>query len=142
MITLFNSGYCILCSVVMACVRFGNCHRFFSTCFVYQGSNRYARITSKMGTKRFHPSRGGQAVGLNVGGKFKIYKEMIPELVVPDLKDFALMPYVSLRCPDNTEEPVTAKEIFDACLAPQITENFKSGPKDKSRVETTDAEER
>ncbi|PIK40647.1 putative 39S ribosomal protein L41, mitochondrial [Apostichopus japonicus] len=90
----------------------------------------------------FSSARGGQAVGLNVGGKFKIYKEMIPELVVPDLKDFALMPYVSLRCPDNTEEPVTAKEIFDACLAPQITENFKSGFKDKSRVETTDAEER
>lgn len=53
-----------------------------------------------------------------------------------------LMPYVSLRCPDNTEEPVTAKEIFDACLAPQITENFKSGFKDKSPLETMDAEER
>lgn len=57
---------------------------------------------------------------------------MIPELVVPDLTDFPLKPYVSLRCPDNFEPPVTAKDIFDACLAPQIEEDFKAGKYNRS----------
>ncbi|KAJ8034912.1 hypothetical protein HOLleu_21939 [Holothuria leucospilota] len=51
----------------MASLKLATLVRGFSTCGALQGSNRYARITSKMGTSKFHPRRGAQPVGLNHG---------------------------------------------------------------------------
>ncbi|CAG2100501.1 unnamed protein product [Medioppia subpectinata] len=59
--------------------------------------------------------------------EFVYVKEMEPQLVVPDLKDFPLKPYVSYRCPDITQTEFTARDLFNATLADAIIEKFKSG---------------
>lgn len=57
-------------------------------------------------------------------GKFVLIKEMIPEFIVPDLTDCDLKPYVSYKVPDVSQAPLTAKDLFDACYAKKIIEEF------------------
>ncbi|XP_033641544.1 39S ribosomal protein L41, mitochondrial-like [Asterias rubens] len=94
---------------------------------LYRGANRHKEMTSKRGNKNFHPSRGLQRTGIKVGLRFKNVQEMIPEIVVPNLEGFTLKAYVSHKCPDTTEPPITARDIFDACVAPQVKADFKDG---------------
>ncbi|GAB1602342.1 39S ribosomal protein L41, mitochondrial-like [Argonauta hians] len=58
-------------------------------------------------------------------GKFKVIPEMIPHMVVPDLTDCELKPYVSYQVPEVVQSPLTAKDLFDACYAPDIIEKTK-----------------
>ncbi|XP_054168734.1 39S ribosomal protein L41, mitochondrial-like [Oppia nitens] len=60
-------------------------------------------------------------------GKFVYVKEMEPQIIVPDLQDFHLKPYVSYRCPDITQSAFTARDLFNATLADSIIEKFKNG---------------
>ncbi|KAH9367847.1 hypothetical protein HPB48_003108 [Haemaphysalis longicornis] len=52
--------------------------------------------------------------------------EMIPELVVPDLTDCQLRPYVSYRAPEVTQGPFTARDLFDACYSEAIAKDFQA----------------
>lgn len=67
-------------------------------------------------------------------GEFVFVKEMIPEFVVPDLKDFKLKPYVSYKVTDLTKPEFTARDLFNATYAKLITEDFKSGKLDHEQA--------
>ncbi|XP_068907749.1 large ribosomal subunit protein mL41 [Tenebrio molitor] len=71
--------------------------------------------------------RGVRDVGYYVGNKFVLVPEMVPELVVPDLKDFELKPYVSYRTPDVIQSEFTAEDLFNVVYAPKIAKDFKEG---------------
>ena len=58
--------------------------------------------------------------------KFVYVKEMEPELIVPDLTDFELKPYVSYRTEDIDNPPFTAKQLFDYAYAYKIEESYKN----------------
>ncbi|XP_077286797.1 mitochondrial ribosomal protein L41 [Arctopsyche grandis] len=53
--------------------------------------------------------------------------EKIPELIVPDLTDCELRPYVSYRVPDVVQSEFTPKELFAAVYKKKIVEDFKAG---------------
>lgn len=71
----------------------------------------------------------------DIEGKFHPVKEMIPEFVVPDLKDFKLKPYVSYRCADVKQSEFTARDLFDAVIAKDIVEEYKEGKTDIKTIE-------
>lgn len=50
--------------------------------------------------------------------------ETIPELIVPDLTDFKLKPYVSYRAQKPTQEEFTAEDLFNAVYAPKIIDDW------------------
>lgn len=56
--------------------------------------------------------------------------EMIPELVVPSLKDFHLKPYVSYRVTDFNKREFTAKDLFNIVYADKIKKDFIEGKLD------------
>lgn len=69
--------------------------------------------------------------GLKIQNKFKLIPEMIPELIVPSLKDFNLKPYVSYRVQDVNQREFTPKDLFDLIYADKIMKDFeedKLGP--------------
>eukprot|EP00096_Caligus_rogercresseyi_P005750 TRINITY_DN2174_c0_g1_i1.p1 TRINITY_DN2174_c0_g1~~TRINITY_DN2174_c0_g1_i1.p1 ORF type:complete len:189 (+),score=46.60 TRINITY_DN2174_c0_g1_i1:37-603(+) len=53
--------------------------------------------------------------------------ELVPQIIVPDLKGFALKPYVSYRAKDVTQEELTAKDLFNAVYGSKIVKDFKAG---------------
>lgn len=59
--------------------------------------------------------------------KFVYVKEMEPELIVPDLTDFELKPYVSYRTEEVDTPPFTARDLFDRVYASRIVEDFRKG---------------
>lgn len=74
--------------------------------------------------------------------------EMIPELIVPDLKDFELKPYVSYRSADFQQSEFTAEDLFNAVYSSKIVEdwnkkqlNENGSPKSPSQDELLEPEE-
>lgn len=57
------------------------------------------------------------------GNKYEV-PEMIPELIVPDLTDFPLKPYVSYRTADFTQSEFTAEDLFNAVYSNKIVEDW------------------
>ena len=68
--------------------------------------------------------RGVRDIGYKVDGKFVTIPEMIPDIIVPDLKDFNLKPYVSYRAPDVVQSEFTSKNLFDVVYASKIMKDF------------------
>lgn len=60
-----------------------------------------------------------------MNGKWVNVPGMIPELVVPSLKDFHLKPYVSYRVQGVTQREFTAKDLFEQVYTSKIKEDFK-----------------
>ncbi|XP_037516333.1 39S ribosomal protein L41, mitochondrial [Rhipicephalus sanguineus] len=58
--------------------------------------------------------------------------EMVPELIVPDLTDCKLQPYVSYRAPEVCQGPFTARDLFDAVYSEAVAKDFQEGQADKS----------
>lgn len=50
--------------------------------------------------------------------------EMIPEMIVPDLSDFKLKPYVSYRTTDFTQSEFTAEDLFNAIYSNKIVDDW------------------
>lgn len=57
--------------------------------------------------------------------KFVYVAEMEPQLIVPDLEDFPLKPYVSYRVNESDTPPFTAKQLFDQVYAEKIISDFR-----------------
>lgn len=57
--------------------------------------------------------------------KFVYVAEMEPELIVPDLTDFKLKPYVSHKTEEVYTKPFTAKDLFDRVYSTKVEEAFK-----------------
>lgn len=60
-------------------------------------------------------------------GNFVYVDEMEPELIVPDLTDFKLKPYVSYDATDIRQGEFSPGDLFNATYAKSIVEQFKSG---------------
>lgn len=74
--------------------------------------------------------------------------EMIPELIVPDLTDFQLKPYVSYRAADITQSEFTAEDLFNAVYSNKIVDDWNKkqlnedgSPKNPSEDELLEPEE-
>ncbi|XP_034027187.1 39S ribosomal protein L41, mitochondrial [Thalassophryne amazonica] len=101
-----------------------------------RGADRMSEFTSKRGGRTHYKSRGARPTGrILPSQKFVAIKAMIPEFIVPNLEGFKLKPYVSYRCTEGTEPPVTAQSIFDEVVAPQIKKDFEAGTFDKDQLE-------
>ncbi|XP_002122326.2 uncharacterized protein LOC100185051 [Ciona intestinalis] len=55
-------------------------------------------------------------------------RDRVPEVVVPDLKDFLLKPYVTYRAEEIHQPPTQAKDLFDAFYAPAIEAELQNVP--------------
>ncbi|XP_045476436.1 39S ribosomal protein L41, mitochondrial [Harmonia axyridis] len=86
--------------------------------------------------------RGVRDIGYRVGNKFVTVPERIPELIVPDLTDFKLKPYVSYKAPDIKQDEFTAEDLFNSVYAKKIVEDFNNGNlnEDGSPKEPSDEE--
>ncbi|XP_054712688.1 39S ribosomal protein L41, mitochondrial-like [Uloborus diversus] len=76
--------------------------------------------------------RGMRPTGHMVDGKFQEISEMVPELIVPDLTNFELKPYVSYRTADVVQEEFTPEHLFYAVYAKKLKEDFESGKLDEN----------
>lgn len=70
--------------------------------------------------------RGVRSTGLRLGDKFVNIPEMIPEIIVPSLKDFDLKPYVSYKVKDVQNREFTAKDLFNLVYAKKIKADFEA----------------
>ncbi|KAI5756795.1 MRPL41 [Gulo gulo luscus] len=101
-----------------------------------RGADRMSRWTSKRGPRTFYKGRGAKGTGVHGrNGKFVQVKEMVPELVVPELAGFRLRPYVSYRAPAGPDVPLTAERLFREAAAPAVEEDFRDGTVDPARLE-------
>ncbi|XP_043287747.1 39S ribosomal protein L41, mitochondrial isoform X2 [Venturia canescens] len=71
-------------------------------------------------------NRGVKSTGYTVDGKFIPIPEKIPQLIVPDLKNFKLKPYVSYKSTDVTQSKFTAEDLFTAIYADKIRRDFQN----------------
>ncbi|OWR41662.1 ribosomal protein L41 [Danaus plexippus plexippus] len=62
-----------------------------------------------------------------LNGRFVKVPEMIPELIVPDLKDCNLKPYVSYKAEDVIQSEFTPQQLFDAVYSKKIVIDYKQG---------------
>jgi len=74
--------------------------------------------------------------------------EMIPELVVPDLEDCTLKPYVAYSTKEIYQDELTARDLFNVIYGQKIITDFKAGkldqdgnPQEPSAAERITAEE-
>ncbi|CAG5033319.1 unnamed protein product [Parnassius apollo] len=74
--------------------------------------------------------RGVRDVGYYLNGRFVKVPEMIPEIIVPDLKDFNLKPYVSYKTEDVIQSEFTPRQLFDAIYSKKIVTDYKQGKLD------------
>ncbi|XP_028171068.1 39S ribosomal protein L41, mitochondrial [Ostrinia furnacalis] len=74
--------------------------------------------------------RGVRETGYRLNGRFVNVPEMIPELIVPDLKNCDLKPYVSYRAADVIQSEFTAQQLFDAVYSKKIVTDYKEGKLD------------
>ncbi|XP_006218273.1 large ribosomal subunit protein mL41 [Vicugna pacos] len=101
-----------------------------------RGADRMSRWTSKRGPRTFLKGRGAKGTGFHARDRnFVQVKEMVPELVVPELAGFRLKPYVNYRAPEGTDAPLTAKQLFLEAVAPAIEKDFKAGTFDPEHLE-------
>lgn len=101
-----------------------------------RGADRMSRWTSKRGPRTFYKGRGAKGTGVHGrDGKFVLVKEMVPELVVPELTGFRLKPYVNYRVPAGTDQPLTAKQLFREAVAPAIEKDFRDCAFDPQQLE-------
>lgn len=70
--------------------------------------------------------RGVRDTGFLVNGKFIQVPEKIPELIVPNLKDCNLKPYVTYKTTEVIQSEFTSEDLFNAIYAKKIMDDFKN----------------
>lgn len=75
--------------------------------------------------------RGVRDVGYYMNGRFVTVPEMIPEIIVPDLKDCNLKPYVSYKAANVIQSEFTPQQLFDAVYSKKIVTDYKEGKLDE-----------
>ena len=81
---------------------------------------------------------GCRRTGIDHQTHFENVPEMEPELIVPDLTDFNLKPYVSYATKEVFQEPYTASDMFNAVYGKEIMRRYhetKTGKETKSYKE-------
>uniref|UniRef100_A0A1A9W7S3 39S ribosomal protein L41, mitochondrial n=1 Tax=Glossina brevipalpis TaxID=37001 RepID=A0A1A9W7S3_9MUSC len=119
--------------------------RNFRKFLVY--NKRGTRVVKEAQRTQLNPpvpihKRGVRDTGVVINGKFVEIPEKIPELVVPNLENCKLKPYVSYKAADVVQSEFTSLELFNAIYAQKILEDFKSGKlkDDNSSVEPSESE--
>uniref|UniRef100_A0A6U5CEV9 39S ribosomal protein L41, mitochondrial n=1 Tax=Hemiselmis andersenii TaxID=464988 RepID=A0A6U5CEV9_HEMAN len=68
-------------------------------------------LTGKRGPRNFYKGKGAPSMGkLTSKGAFVLQRWKIPQLIVPDLTDTDLKPYVAIRWSSSPEPPAEKKE--------------------------------
>lgn len=113
-----------------------------------RGSNLHKKRQAGPNPELEVDKRGVRDVGYYMSGRFVPIPEMIPELIVPDLKDCDLKPYVSYKAADVIQSEFTPEQLFDAVYSKKIVTDFKQGkldadgnPLEPSEEETLQPEE-
>uniref|UniRef100_A0A1B6C7L8 39S ribosomal protein L41, mitochondrial n=1 Tax=Clastoptera arizonana TaxID=38151 RepID=A0A1B6C7L8_9HEMI len=115
--------------------------RRFSTTDLCNGKRNFRKfLLHNRGTKAFKEKQktnpdpdipvynyGVRNPGYKINNELIEVPEMIPELIVPDLKDFKLKPYVSYRVGDVIQPEFTAEDLFNCVYKEKITKDFKAG---------------
>ncbi|XP_044730301.1 39S ribosomal protein L41, mitochondrial [Chrysoperla carnea] len=125
----------------MSCTTINIIKRSISTTCTNYGKRNFRKflLHNKRGTRIFKESqrlqpdpeipidkRGVRDVGyIDEHGQFVTIPEMIPQLIVPDLTDFKLKPYVSYKTADVTQSAFTSEDLFNVVYAPKIKEDFE-----------------
>ncbi|XP_015111094.1 39S ribosomal protein L41, mitochondrial [Diachasma alloeum] len=121
--------------------------RGISTTAVASGKKNFRKFNlyNKRGTREFKErqrhnpdpdipihDRGTRKIGFKEGAHFVVVPEMVPELIVPNLEDCQLKPYVSYRSTRVVQSAFTPKDLFDAIYAKKITSDFREGKLDET----------
>jgi len=70
------------------------------------------KFTSKFGPKSFYKGRGARSLGkVDSKGHFHYQPSKLPEIIVPDLTDFPLKPYVAYNTPLIKTQPPTVPNL-------------------------------
>ena len=75
---------------------------------------------------------GTRGIGIRHHGRWEVIPEKIPQLVVPDLSECYLKPYVSYKTKDIYQEELNAKDLFNAIYGPKIFKDYKEGKLDEA----------
>ncbi|KAJ9589298.1 hypothetical protein L9F63_017491, partial [Diploptera punctata] len=126
----FSLQQCRYISTTVTCYGKRNFKKF--SIYNKRGSRAFKQKQSKNPEPEFFHDLGVRKSGIKVGDTFIAIPEMIPELIVPDLTDFKLKPYVSYRVADVIQSEFTAKDLFDAVYSEKIVNDFKNGKLDES----------
>ncbi|KAG7312260.1 39S ribosomal protein L41-mitochondrial [Plutella xylostella] len=76
--------------------------------------------------------RGVRPTGYYLNGRFIKVPEMVPEIIVPDLKDCEFKPYVSYKVTDVVQSEFTSEQLFNAIYSKKIICDFKEGKLDEN----------
>ncbi|GFT74726.1 39S ribosomal protein L41, mitochondrial [Nephila pilipes] len=94
---------------------------------------------------RKHPElidrKGQRLPGYWLEGEFVKVPDMVPELVVPDLTNFPLKPYVSYRATETVQEKFTPEHLFYAAYAKKLEKDFEEGKLDDQGNSTEPSDE-
>ncbi|XP_055856653.1 39S ribosomal protein L41, mitochondrial [Episyrphus balteatus] len=71
--------------------------------------------------------RGVRDTGVYVDGKFQSIPQRIPQLIVPNLENCKLKPYVSYKAPDVVQSEFTSLDLYNAIYAQKVIDDFKAG---------------
>lgn len=110
-----------------------------STCQSRKNFRKFL-MYNKAGTKQFQEDRkagkypdipwmlrGMREPGYkDANGKFVYVPEMVPQLIVPNLENCNLLPYVSYRAPDVTQSEFTAEDLFHEVYAQKIVDDWNN----------------
>lgn len=94
-------------------------------------NKRGTRVLKEMQRTQLNPpvpidKRGVRDTGITLAdGRYVHIPEKIPELIVPDLSDCPLKPYVSYRAPNVIQSEFTSSDLFNSVYAKKIIEDFK-----------------
>ncbi|XP_012273033.1 39S ribosomal protein L41, mitochondrial [Orussus abietinus] len=139
-------------------------HRGISTTCVCYGKRNFRKfqLYNKRGSRLFKEAqaknpnpdipiytRGVKPTGYQDGDQYVTIPEMIPELVVPSLEDFALKPYVSYAAKEVVQEEFTPEDLFNVVYAPKIIKDYEKdqlgpngeplNPSDAERLTSSEA---
>lgn len=69
---------------------------------------------------------GVRDTGLLIRGRYKEIPEKIPQLIVPDLTNCKLRPYVTYKTPEVVQSEFTSQDLYNAIYAQKVIEDFKN----------------
>jgi len=99
------------------------------------GNKRGTRIFRKQRNAGFYPDipieTAVQPNGFLYEGRYHVVPEMVPEFIVPDLKDFQLKPYVSYRAGDTYQDEFTARDLYQRVYFNKLEKDFSQGALDE-----------
>ena len=103
------------------------------------GNKRWSKKHKKMQFRKWEKTPAfadipvetkSRSTGVRHDGYWEHVQEMVPELIVPDLTECDLKPYVSYATKEIYQEELTSKDLFNVIYGRKIIEDFKSGKLD------------